>query len=476
MKLKPLEIQKLIDQQRFQDAAAMLNKADSYQRKLNLANKLIYPVSGLVFAIMILLGLYDLSISFAGMTPLSVSFVDSSAKLFHGVFEHIVGKDGMWFSYLIAWAVCAVLLPVIAASLVSLLISAFAKKEVPSKQLEGEPWQQAQELAERCKLVTKTKYSGSFSRGCFIYTILIVIVLFLFVIFQAINSENEGLILALVFAWFASFIVVLLMYLGLFSLLDNLIFNTQFTDTTLRQYKDSLSRYVDDYKALVNEQMKEAEAERKALEAKQKATEAKRVAKNAEASYQELKASGSLDNESIIKAADEGSPSACLYLGKKMYNRFVEDINNNALLKREIEDIYIKISNYLFVPKEHGNLEAEVLSISLDVISERDLARYNYKKYLQRLRNIKESEMLPEYANLITRLISKLVDEVNQQEVDEACEKMRKEEEKRLSNTVFLSSDDIKRINARAEEILHGKSSNPDNDWAIMPIINGDGI
>ncbi len=163
---------------------------------------------------------------------------------------------------------------------------------------------------------------------------------------------------------------------------------------------------------------KEAEQERKKAEEEvERVRQGKlRIASEAEAQFQTLK--NLENNKKLVEAlADKGSPSACLYFGRILYQKFITE----ALTKSEKEKLAAQCKSYFKVSADTGNMEAKYLLLAIRTTTESNKLEA-WLQYLNEAREIKKSGKLPEmYHDSLDGLINSLI------EVVDRTEKMRKD-------------------------------------------------
>ncbi len=173
-----------------------------------------------------------------------------------------------------------------------------------------------------------------------------------------------------------------------------------------------------DFEKLCSDIRKEEEAKKKAEaerirqeEEKRKEQERLRIVSEAEAEFQALE--NPEDNEKLVKKlANKESPSACLYLGRKLYQKFT----TQRLTKSEKERLAAECEEYLVIATNAGNIEAEFLL--LDIATETESNSYEtWVAYLKEARTIKASGKLPEhYHDTMDGLIDTLIEVVDRME------------------------------------------------------------
>ncbi len=135
----------------------------------------------------------------------------------------------------------------------------------------------------------------------------------------------------------------------------------------------------------------------------------KTAAESAEEEYNKLINSGVEDIYKIRLCADEGSPSACGYMGKRLYSQFINEI----LTIKEKEELAKRIISYLKKASTLNSVEYEFILLSVWVKTESN-PREVWEEYLQKARRIKNSNKLPqEYSEEIDYLINTLVKTLN---------------------------------------------------------------
>ncbi len=151
----------------------------------------------------------------------------------------------------------------------------------------------------------------------------------------------------------------------------------------------------------------EADREKKAQERKiaaQKKKEAEAKRKAADAVYAEAIAGEEYDEELIEKAANMGSPDACLYHGRKLMKKW----STEHLTRAEKADVVKLAAAFLSTAASH-NTEAAFLWILARSQYESN-SKEQWTEMLQRVRKIKSSGQLPEeYEETCDLLLETLV-------------------------------------------------------------------
>ncbi len=133
------------------------------------------------------------------------------------------------------------------------------------------------------------------------------------------------------------------------------------------------------------------------------------TAEKSETEYNQLLSEGITDLNKIKKLADDGSPSACFYMGKSLYQKWLKEV----LTKAEKEELAKKTEKYLETPANQGNIEAKFLLLNVRTYT----YSHNLEKWeniLKELREIKQSEKLPEeYNNSYDSLIKAVIDVID---------------------------------------------------------------
>ncbi len=171
----------------------------------------------------------------------------------------------------------------------------------------------------------------------------------------------------------------------------------------------------DDFEKLAEEFDKEREEE-KARKQQEAIAEKRRIkkeardkqAKEAEQEFALLE-DPEKDKKTVKRLADKGSPSACWYMGKMIYQEAVNDKKTKA----EKQVTARQAEQYLKIPVEQNNAEAKCLMLSLKVMfNANDLGEWN--ALLKQARVLKKDKSLPEsYQVPLDTMIDTLIIAIN---------------------------------------------------------------
>lgn len=315
-----------------------------------------------------------------------------------------------WYIVLPLCLCAIVLVPYLVNVIIALLVSIFSR----GKELTGLPIA-AQRVPLLKKLISYTETSGEYilnpledSRRLvnWLY-VLFLAAIFVYAYF-ALEFPLFGIFYtAIGFAAVAAILfwiyrVLLLAFEGLSGLLWS--GTVKGTAELVKKIKGDL---------ITEERLKKEEAnrEKKAQERKiaaQKKKEADAKRKAADEVYAQATAGDEYDEELIEKAANMGSPEACLYHGKKL----VKQWSTEHLTRAEKADI-IKLAAAFLSTAASLNTEAEFLWILARAQYESN-SKEKWTTMLKRVREIKSSGELPEeYNDTCEALLETLVDVID---------------------------------------------------------------
>lgn len=182
-----------------------------------------------------------------------------------------------------------------------------------------------------------------------------------------------------------------------------------------KKYREEKQACKDFEKTLKSDKKMEDEARKAAQKAEAARIEKERLAKLAkEAEEKWNSVENPEDDEALVKKlADEGSPSACKYLGKKMYNEFI----SNSYTKSEKKWMCKRITEYLSASALAGDVDCDfiILSVTVQTISA-DLEEW--QSLLMKARVIKKSGKLSEeYQDSCDIILDTIIDCVNRAEI-----------------------------------------------------------
>lgn len=119
--------------------------------------------------------------------------------------------------------------------------------------------------------------------------------------------------------------------------------------------------------------------------------------------------------ELVEQLAEQGSPSACAYLGKKLYL----DYSNNSHTNRENKVLIRKMKQYLEISAKTHNSESEFLLLAID--TETEIHKLNeWEERLQQARRLKSSGELDDcYSDSLELLTKQIIENINVAEEQE---------------------------------------------------------
>ncbi len=214
---------------------------------------------------------------------------------------------------------------------------------------------------------------------------------------------------------FIPFVIAAAIIAALFKKLINVISEIPQSFKLSVELCDFIKELTEIENALVDEENRIKAAEnraKKALEKKLKELEKKQRRDNAEAEFLKLMEQGNEDYDTIKNLANDKSPSACLYIGRAMYQEWLTE----PLTINEKEDLANKIEDYLKIPAKENNTEAKFLLLSIDV----SMNGHNiddWERLLKEARAIKRSGSLPENfmpaCDILIKSIVDVIDNLN---------------------------------------------------------------
>ncbi len=298
----------------------------------------------------------------------------------------------------------------------------------------------------RFKIMTDrfTRQHFNFEPKLWVYDLIVSIVLGIIgcypLYLEAKASENARvveLIFAYVFGFAAVGIVVFIAALIL-NVIFNLLQKPLYADSSSwwKNYRLAKEECKGIYKEIKSEREKAEKEEKERIEAEERriAEEEKRIqeenrrieeekrrqeremqAKKAEEEFAKIENPAECEEE-VERLAEEGSPSACGYIGKKLYTDYVQ----NSYTKSEKSAMISKIKKYLKISGDAGNVESEFLSLSARAMSE-TYTLDGWKRLLTRARKIKQSgELSEDYSEAYDTLVNSVVEVIDQLEEEKS--------------------------------------------------------
>ena len=181
-----------------------------------------------------------------------------------------------------------------------------------------------------------------------------------------------------------------------------------------KNYREEIRACEEFEKTLISNKKKADKERAEAKKAEAQRIEKERRAQLAQEAEEQWKSIENPEEDEVLvkQLADEGSPSACAYIGKKMY----ADYTVNSYTNSERKWIFKQIKEYLSVSALAGDVDSDflILSITVQTIS---TDADNWRDLLKKAREIKKSGKLSEeYAESCDVLIETIIDCVNRAE------------------------------------------------------------
>ena len=333
-------------------------------------------------------------------------------------------------SYLISGAVCLYAIPLIVA-IITMIIGRFVPPTIQPLDENEDPITLANRLNE------------SFGSGYYYYRVtwcvysLIVIILFAafsvhgMIKYDAFFERKEITEVGLKILYCALLFVLMGMMLSvtlIFTYILRLLLTPVYSDSLKywKNYREEIRACAEFEKTLISNKQKADKKRAEAKKAEDERIERERRAKLAQEAEEQWKTiEDPEEDETLVKKlADEGSPSACAFIGKKMYADYTENSYTNS----EKKWILKQIKEYLSVSALAGDVDSDflILTITVQTIS---TDADNWRDLLGKARKIKKSgELSEEYNESCDALIESIIDCVNRAE---ELDNKAKEEAKR---------------------------------------------
>lgn len=321
-------------------------------------------------------------------------------------------------SYLISGAVSLYAIPLIVA-IITMIIGRFITPTVKPLDENEAPITLANRLNE------------SFGSGYYYYRVswcvysLIIIILFAaFSVHGMIKygdffERKEITEVGLKVLYSALLFVLLGMMLSvtlIFTYILRILLTPVYSDSSKywKNYREAIRACEEFEKTLISNKKKADKERAEAKKAEAQRIEKERRAQLAQEAEEQWKSiENPEEDETLVKQlADEGSPSACAYIGKKMYADYTENSYTNS----EKKWILKQIKEYLSVSALTGDVDSDflILTITVQTIS---TDADNWRDLLGKAREIKKSGKLSEeYAESCDVLIETIIDCVNRAE------------------------------------------------------------
>lgn len=195
----------------------------------------------------------------------------------------------------------------------------------------------------------------------------------------------------------------------------------QFLCVDSTEWWKNYRKAADDCEALYKQLAAEAQAEKEEREKEKKLkAELKRLeqeaalAKEAEEKWNKIDDVGQ-EAELVEQLAEQGSPSACAYLGKELYL----DYRNNSHTNRENKVLIGKMKKYLAISAKTHNAESEFLLLAIDAETESHELN-EWEERLQQARTLKSSGELDDcYSDSLESLTKQIIENINVAEEQE---------------------------------------------------------
>ncbi len=442
------DLSNLISEKNYQEATNRLKKICREQKKRVLLKKIMCPVSGILFTILMFLGIVDMMKGYD-----DTKFLDGIGKAtvgLHDLILKVVGADATWYLILVGWLVLAIVIPIVFTLITSIILTfALLAKEEPV--LEGTEKEMGKALLDRVKCyqfiwVEYSDYGNAFA-GIFTGAI------FAFLIWGMIKYDAFALEVSFLVGMAACIAVLFFLYKLLYGIsfaICKLFFGSNYCYGEIHSVGEKLTDMVQEM------EQEEARIEKEKREKKER-EQARKKANAAEKRYEEAMKQDDVDEDVVLQAAKDGSPSACLHVGRQLYMEMLEARSKRSRTQDEMKDMYDEAVGYLEISAEKRMVEAEFLMLSLDVQTQSHTLE-GWKNILKDLRRFEKSEELKNYRDAMeqmTGIVVETIDELAESERQRERERNRKPVIKReycrynnagvcgyYSNSVYLAKCD----------------------------------